>query len=546
MSFVKIIDERLNMQDAREAKFAVFTGPRSNAVIIPPQNLNTQNLNYILNNVGANVGRTRILWLNPTITFNYTGTALPTTASGWESVVGYKFAPFNRNITAVQHIINDATETYLTYQIIDFIGRLRNRPECVDYLENFQPDNATIFNTGSSSNLSPLNSYSGSQNGQGVFKPRNLGISISNTTATTATFTCSWWEPLITPFSSVPERGQNLPALFSINGESIQITLNGLTDTLAFGQGISSFGLTTTPSSVVINSCPLYVEYITGRHLHVPENSLTQFCKYQRFNNVIGTIPAGSTNQQTSVQINAQTMPSLIAVMIKPDEGQRTATNPDFYARIDNIQVQLDNGTTLLNSSCVKQLYQMSYQNGLTDTFFQFNQLNATLGGNYWGSGSVLFINPAKDLSLMDEEGLSNCSAGKYTLNIQLTYSNPTNSAMTNMNCIAYTINDALLKRHGRSYTTSLLSYTREEVENAKRGASHVELNEYFNSKNDNLMLSGGYSMGGGLGSLLKKAWQHRKEIVDNAKQAYNLGKQAYGAYKSMKGGAEDLDLYYE
>ena len=189
----------------------------------------------------------------------------------------------------------------------------------------------------------------------------------------------------------------------------------------------------------------------------------------------------------------------------------------------------------------------MSYQNGLIDNWYQFSQQNlGAISGNVeYGSGSVIFINPAKDLSLFENNNTSNCGAGKYTMTFNINYSNPTNLNLTNMKAVVYCINDAILSRDETSYTTSLLTYTDEEIKSAVREADHVEYTDFMESKYDNLLLSGG-GFFSKLRKHVKKAWQHRDAILEGAKKAYALGKQAQQAYQAYKGsGEDDLRMYY-
>ena len=141
MSFIKVKDERLNFESVDDAKFAVYSAPKMNVSVIPPQNLpgvgaGVNYLSYLLNNVGPNVGRSKLLWVNLQASFNVVGTNLPTTADGYNSYVGFKCFPINRNVTSVQHVLNESTETYLTYQLIDWLSRLRQDADRIDFYEN--------------------------------------------------------------------------------------------------------------------------------------------------------------------------------------------------------------------------------------------------------------------------------------------------------------------------------------------------------------------------------------------------------------------------
>jgi hypothetical protein len=255
------------------------------------------------------------------------------------------------------------------------------------------------------------------------------------------------------------------------------------------------------------------------------------------------------------VQVNAQTVPSKVVIFIRCPEAQRNANTPDCYASINSVVVQLDNGNTVLNGASSRKLYDISRQNGLIDLFPMWSQYNLSglTGGSYYGSGSVLVLDPAKDLSISNQM-LTNGSAGKYTMNFTINYSNVQNIAQAT--AYVFTINDSLLMRTGRAYETKLLSYSQEEVANAKRDTNFIELSEYEEAKMNNLFLSGG-----SFKSVFKKLWDNRhlaKQAYDVGKQAYHVGKKIHSAVKNKggytsggytSGGAmedEDMRMYYE
>jgi hypothetical protein len=565
--FLRVRDERLNTSDIRDAKYIVKEGPRTSYTVLPPQNVNTGNLVYQLNNVGPNVGRNRQIWVNPQCTVVLTGTGLNAlTAQGQ---LALKAWPFNRCVGQIQHTLNGATESYLSNQIIDFLARLKTGAQCMQPYDNTQPDNATDYTTGTA-NISPLNNYTSTILGD-VQHPRNIGIvsAVASAGNTVLTVTLNWWEPLITPFSAIGDNAKNLPAVYAIDGETINVVFaNALSDLLAY----NPTSVTVSSTVVTLNSCTMFLEYITARDLVLPEVSLYQFPKYQRFQSQItsGTLPPttpspGMAPSSITVQINAQTMPSKIICFIRCPEGLRTASTPDCYASITALQVQLDNGTTLLNGASQRKLYDISVQNGLTDVYGVFAQYNlSNIPANpYYGAGSVVILDPAKDLSISQEEGLSNCSAGKYTIQITMNYTNA--QPIAGATAYAFVVNDAVLVRQGRSYVSKLLAYSKEEIINAQRDARFVELEEYEEARQNNLFLSGG-----SFKSFFKRHWDNRHNYINSAKQAYALGKQAYDAgkqahslYKSLKnpsggvaeygnmggvaefGGMDDMKMYY-
>ena len=98
---------------------------------------------------------------------------------------------------------------------------------------------------------------------------------------------------------------------------------------------------------------------------------------------------------------------------------------------------------------------------------------------------------------------------------------------MNSVNLYCFIVNDALLIRDGRNYSTSYLSFTPEQVENAKNNASMVETLEIEHAHRKNLFLSGG-----GIASTLKTVG---KFALQNKDELLSIGKAAYGAYSKYK-----------
>jgi len=95
---------------------------------------------------------------------------------------------------------------------------------------------------------------------------------------------------------------------------------------------------------------------------------------------------------------------------------------------------------------------------------------------------------------------------------------------------------------------TSYLTFTPEQVENAKRNASTVDVLEIEHAHRKNLFLSGG-----GIASTLgKHAVNIGKFALQNKDELLSIGKAAYGAYSKYKtkhtkgSGMEHDGLYME
>lgn len=556
MSFIKILDPKIKTENLKDMNYIVKEGGRVSYVVIPPQNTlgaSPSNYTYQLNNVGPNTARDRRLWVHLVGSVVITGTNFAATS---DNDIGFKPWPVNRNVQSVTHTLNSATETFSTYQYIDWLIRMKFKPDDMSFFDNSAPDVHTNYSTDADSNSSPIVDYTNTPEGY-ILRPRTVGLtSIVRNSATQITVNFDLWEPLITPFSAV--NPCDLPALFAIDGENIQINwFNGCSDLLAINVDGLGDDATVTGTVTTVNTAGLYVRYITAPNLIIPESSVYQFPKFQQFvQNAVSPLGPGGSGSST-VQINSQTVPSKVVLFVRQQEITRTYATPDWYAQISSVQIQFNNGNYIFNGASLRNLFDVSRQNGLCMSYPLFSQqpLNSSVGtpATVYGCGSVLVIDPALDLSISPDE-LTNCSAGKYTMQVIVNYLNNTSAdTITNGQLYAWIINDALLIRNGRKYGTQYLAYTREQVREANHLGTAMDQLEYEDAQLANMFLSGG-----GFKSFFKKIHEGAKKVHGLAKQAHGFYKEHEGAIKqgiayakqarsAMSGkGLDELGVYYE
>jgi len=546
MSFLVVQDPKLDLADVNDHTYIVKRG--GNIIYqrqIPQSGVSVLNTNYQLNNVGSQTGVSRELILHITGTYtvigtNFTPGPLPTGA------VGLKSFAANRTVQSVQIVANGANETYLNYQLMDWLSKIKTDPTKLNFWNNLAQDVLTNYTAANSSPFNPISSYLTTPNGDGVNKARTIGVvSAICDSPTQATITLDWYEPLVCPFSSVSPN--DVPALYNL--DTCNITVNWfrqMLDLLAIN--INSFGPGATCSDSSCYFTPatqdLWVSYVQKDNLVLPATSMYQFPSYQMFSQSIASIPAGTTNVTTAnIQINSMTVPSKIVVFVREQEVSRSITRPDRYAVITALQVQFNNRQPVFQGCNIRQLYNISRRNGNTQSFevFSGQQLDYS-NANCWGAGSIMVIDPALDLNL--PENLTVNSEGKYTVNIQVSYNNPSVDAINNPIAYAYCVSDKLLIRSGRSYNTNYLQYTEEQVLSANSMATSVQLMDYDEALHNNMMLSGGSfksffkNVFHGIKKGIHFINKHKKEI----KQGYDLAKRGYDAYNKYKGSGEDMD----
>lgn len=553
LKFVQVLDTRLSQESENSTSYALKEG----AGVVVYNNLlssshSNSTTNFSLNNIGDAIARDSrmVMGLDVTLTMNMTNTTAGTLNMIQADNFGLKSYPLNKMISSIQHRVNQASYTLNTNEILDVITRLNHLPQDQNFYYNTQCDEIDNYAAATGSHLNPLQSYSTAVVGDGVFKPRSVGYTVTsgNTLATGATgnviVNIKLYEPLITPFNNVSKKEAR--ALYAINGESINITyVSDLFNNLICF--VPPTGCTLNSTTVNLgNNASLFTQYLTPKPstiAKIPNESLFPYNDYSIFNNLIATsVAAGASISAASQVVNFSSVPDKILIYARQQDNQRSATQADKYLRLDSLNVSLDNGLPCLNGSTTNDLYNISCRNGLQMSRPAFKQelLNAQnqVAGDLYGCGSVLVLDPAYDLGLRD--GVTTASNGRFIFQVNnCNFTNATATTFNYVNLYVVGISNAQLKRVGSQYMNYLLTVPDNIVQNVQQ-LPVVSHNEYVDSKFSNSFMSGG-----GISDYFKKAYKtgtKAYEWIMNNKQnlmdAYDLGKKAYDMGNKMTSGS--------
>ena len=142
------------------------------------------------------------------------------------------------------------------------------------------------------------------------------------------------------------------------------------------------------------------------------------------------TIIAGATKSIISQSFQINQIPDLFIICVRRPMSSTTIRNTNSFLPIRNISINFNNSSGLLSSATPQDLYRISKVNGSQQSWLEFwgfagkEANNATLanptldGYLYSTSGSLIVINPAKDLSL--PYYLSNGSVGSYNIQFKV------------------------------------------------------------------------------------------------------------------------------
>ena len=195
-----------------------------------------------------------------------------------------------------------------------------------------------------------------------------------------------------------------------------------------------------------------------------------------------GNLPSSATIVSQNIQLNQ--IPDEFLITVRIQMSQQTVKNSASFLTINSISINLNNASGLLSSATPQDLWQISVSNGSTQTWEEFSGIaNANSNASGCGqivptTGSLLILNPVKDLSLPDF--ISSSSIGQYNFQVTVNVSNYYTTPITPEVCIICANSGIFITERGTSQIfTGVL--TKQMVLDAKekREVSPVNTCEY-------------------------------------------------------------------
>jgi hypothetical protein len=523
-SYARILDTRLEALSENKICYALKEGASVQSFVpLNSSSYSNQNIVWNLNNIADFTARDSRLAVSLTAvaTLTFTNTSAVPYNVFQSDNFGAKQYPVNRIFSSLQHQINQASYTLQTNSIIDVITKMNLFPDDCNYYNNTQPDAIDSYAAATGTNFNPLQPYSTTLQGDGVFKPRTLGYSFTGTTVIpaavgpvngtgTVVITMQFYEPLISPFNNVGKQDQR--ALYAITGELITATIvpDIFNNMFAYVVPTASTGVTYISSATINSVNPvLNCIYLTPKEetiLQIPRESVYHYNDYSIFNNDLSVagVNAGVTVSGVNSQVvNFTNLPDKILVYVRLSDNNRSAGIPDKYLALNSIQCTFDNGLPNFAGASQNQLYDVATRNGINMPRPVWTQSllnnNNQVAGNLYGAGSVFCISPALDLGIRPTD--TSGSGGRYIFQVQnASFTN--NTAINYPQCTLYVvgINSSVLQRVGSQYRNFLLT-TPPDIINRVKDLPAMNYNQYIRAKFSNSFL-----MGGGVGDFLKRA----------------------------------------
>lgn len=404
------------------------------------------------------------------VTFNLTATNTGTNELLQPGRFALRSFPLASVMTNLNVNLNGAQCSIVPYHTIHAMSRFQRDSDLVRTIGSIYPqmdDNYQDYDDADGANNNPLALYGDNafQQPRGAYRMKT----ITNGT-TSATIVVDLYEYLFMP--PFIYNGRQHGGLTKLNTNSINATFQNLPHMLSMNLAtLAPLGISLTNVTASFASVELYVTWLTPRLTEsIPPIVRYPYFKVNEYitSNSLTPIASGSQVQLVSNVQVLNTIPLKIYIYANRLESdtfssiQNMVSATDTFTRIDSIQVQFNNRTGLLSAAKPIQLYEMSYQNGLsmsavewmgrTQKFSSVNSTITTIGT----TGSIICLNPVKDLSL--DENLSDGVIGQFNLQVILNVTNVSKNAIPiQLNVI--TVSDGILELEngqGRVYESPI------------------------------------------------------------------------------------------
>lgn len=209
----------------------------------------------------------------------------------------------------------------------------------------------------------------------------------------------------------------------------------------------------------------------------IPMRNVVPYVDYPIYiNNDFNTLNAGASGSVLSSVIKLNQIPDLFIICVRRPMSSMTIKNTNSFLPIRKINVNFNNKSGLLSSASPQDLWRLSKLNGSTQNWLEYwgyagsrnvsivdglgtaleNDISKYLIST---NGSILILNPAKDLS--QEYQVSNGSIGEFNFQIKLDVINNTTDNFIPQICVICANSGLMVNDNGTTNIyTGLLSKT--------------------------------------------------------------------------------------
>ena len=226
----------------------------------------------------------------------------------------------------------------------------------------------------------------------------------------------------------------------------------------------------------------------------VPYLDYPRYLSSQQSTTSIASLGSSTLTSQ-SLQLNQ--VPDLILICVRKPMSTQTWTDSSTFLKINSISISFNNTSGILSTANQQQLYQLSYRNGSSQSYYEFcgqafnNQTGTVnvygdvefsssalgLGELVGTSGSLLVLNPVLDFNLPSY--LSASSLGQYNLYFNINVTNQYTSTISNPEIVVVTINSGIFTTQLGTSIINTGILTKEDVLRTKEQTPAMDTTDF-------------------------------------------------------------------
>ena len=463
---VLVKDNRLMVTDS--VKYAVVKGGSNmtcaqfNAIGSGPF---TSNINFNIQVPSQETVISRNALIRNTIQFTISATTLAVNDAVSDAQTGTSYIfhyggvdafgpfPFHQLVNSTQWTINNNTVSQNTRDILAVICRIHDKRKLARYngmaptmFDTYQTYPKTITAVHNAPNASyEYKSYDDDLEPRGAFMLDSItGAAnyVANTaSARTIVVTVTTTEPvLVSPWTFAGDEGQGMYGIQNLNAiYNLDTTDNTV---IRFGNTAARFSAGPTCSHSIIRST-LLLQFLTPHPSDLmPSRNVLPYYELPRYLTQVPVIAAGQQLSVTSQSLQLNQIPDKLFISVGKPMSSRTSSDTDSWLPIVGITINWNNSSGLLASAQQQDLWRMSVENGINQTWGEFRgsavASPAVAGAAFLAAsglrvvqtaGSVLCLEFGKDIELKDDYYAPG-SLGNFQLQFNLTVLNNTGASL--------------------------------------------------------------------------------------------------------------------
>ena len=478
-----VLDRRLGFESKKG--FGVIKSGQTNTYkVLPTQNYSNQNITFNAQPPSPNISISREILVHNYFQLTFTGTA-GTLNGGTVLYPGLYDAPrampFAQVTSNIQVNINNAAVSMNTYQVINAFMKANITddevrrdfslaPDMLDTYQNY--DDPYTQSYGISND--PLQAYGQNSyfNTRGAF-PINV---ISNPVvgpgnAGTAVVQFESTEPLIlSPFLN---GNDNNVAFIGVQSLTVQFNLLNMARVWSHSAGAGNAGTISRIDVTFFQAPELLLNFITPSPLQdIPLNNVYSYNTVDIYpQDLLTNVAPNGTLTINSQNIQLNYIPRRILVFVRRSEATSDFTTTDTFFKINNVSINFDNISGVLSGANSQQLYELSKNSGLDQTWTEWSKF----------IGSVLILDIGRAIMLNDATEAPSLTVTKqFQIQVNVTNLNQTDTISPSLYIV--TIADGLISVGGNAAILQNTILSREDILDA--GNNTLESHAWEKSTN--------------------------------------------------------------